>query len=76
MPLLGEYTQRGGAMGCCDPLALTTAISALAVALSNALDEAEIELAAAVFTQLGDMLATISVQKALCQTKEEETTII
>lgn len=50
----------------CDPLALTTAVNTLAVAIAGQLGDEELELAAAVLTQLGDTLATISVQRSLC----------
>lgn len=50
----------------CDPLALTTAVNTLAVAIAGQLDDEDLELAAAVLTQLGDTLATISVQRSLC----------
>ena len=50
----------------CDPLALTTAVNTLAVAIAGQLGDDDLELAAAVLTQLGDTLATISVQRSLC----------
>ncbi|WP_455581714.1 DUF6774 domain-containing protein [Dysosmobacter sp.] len=50
----------------CDPLALTTAVNTLAVSIANRLSEEELELAAAILTQLGDTLATISVQRSIC----------
>jgi len=50
----------------CDPLALTTAVNTLAVAIAGQLGDEDLELAAAVLTQLGDTLATISVQRSLC----------
>ena len=50
----------------CDPLALTTAVNTLAVAIAGQLGDEDLELAAAVLTQLGDALATISVQRSLC----------
>ncbi len=50
----------------CDPLALTTAVNTLAVAIARQLGDEDLELAAAVLTQLGDTLATISVQRSLC----------
>ena len=53
-------------MNGCDPLALTTAISTLAVAIAANLNDEELELAAVFLTQLGDTLATISVQRGLC----------
>lgn len=48
-------------------MALTTAVNTLAVALANNLDNDQLALAAAVLTQLGDTLATIAVQRELCQ---------
>lgn len=51
-------------MNNCDPLALTTAVNTLAVALSARLNDEDLELAAAVFAQLGDTLATIAVQRS------------
>jgi hypothetical protein len=51
----------------CDPLALTTAVNTLAVALAGRLNDEELELTAAVLTQLGDTLATIAIQRAVCQ---------
>lgn len=55
-------------MGNCPPdgLALTTALNTLAVAVANCLSEERLELLAAALTQLGDTLATISVQRGLC----------
>lgn len=50
----------------CDPLALTTAVNTLAVAIAGQLGDEDLELAVAVLTQLGDTLATISVQRSLC----------
>ena len=50
----------------CDPLALTTAVNTLAVAIAGQLGDEDLELAAAVLTQLGETLATISVQRSLC----------
>lgn len=46
-----------------DPLALTTAVNALAVSLAAGMNDADLELAAALLTQLGDTLSTISVQR-------------
>lgn len=57
-------------MYVCDPLALTTGVNTLAVAISQQLDDGELELAAAVFAQLGDTLATIAVQRAVCKKTE------
>ena len=50
----------------CDPLALTTAVNTLAVAIAAQLDNGDLALAAALLTQLGDTLATIAVQRSLC----------
>ena len=47
----------------CDPLALTTAVNTLAVSIAGRLNDADLALAAAVLTQLGDTLATIVVQR-------------
>ncbi|WP_409968747.1 hypothetical protein RFF05_01910 [Bengtsoniella intestinalis] len=51
----------------CDPLALTTAVNTLAVAIAEQLDDGELDLAAAVFEQIGDTLATIAVQRSICK---------
>lgn len=56
----------------CDPLALTTAVNTLAVAIAGQLGDEDLELAAAVLTQLGDTLATISVQRDRCAGGREE----
>ena len=46
---------------------LTSAITALANALACRLTEEELTLLASLFVQLGDTLATIATQKALCK---------
>lgn len=47
---------------------LTAAISALALAIANVIeDNDELDLVALVFTQLGDTLATISTQRDFCK---------
>lgn len=51
----------------CSPLALTTAVNTLAVFLAENLDDADLALAAALFMQMGDTLATISAQRQRCQ---------
>ena len=57
----------------CDPLALTTAVNTLAVSIAAQLNDADLALAAAaVLTQLGDTLATISVQRERCGAGEPE----
>ena len=53
--------------GSCDPLALTTAINTLAVSLAQNLNDEDLDLTAAILTQLGDTLATISLQRARCK---------
>lgn len=45
---------------------LVTFISSVACAISKSCDPDEIPLLAAVFTQLGDTLTTISVQDEIC----------
>ncbi len=47
-----------------DPLAWTTAVNTAASAIAAQLSDAELNLAAAVLTQLGDTLATIAVLRA------------
>ena len=44
----------------------TVSVTALANVLANSLSDEKLELAAALFTQLGDTLATIAVQRTLC----------
>ena len=50
----------------CDPLALITAVTTLAVAIAGRLNDEELDLTAAILVQLGDTLATISTQRAIC----------
>ena len=50
----------------CDPLALTTTVNSLAVAIAGKLSDEELDLTAAILVQLGDTLATISTQRAFC----------
>ena len=50
----------------CDPLALTTAVNSLAVAIAGQLNDEELGLVGAILTQLGDTLATIAAQRELC----------
>ena len=50
----------------CDPLALTTAVNTLAVAIASRLEDEDLSLTAAILTQLGDTLATIAVQRSRC----------
>ena len=51
-------------------LELTSSITALANAIACQISDDELDLRAAVFTQLGDTLATISVQRDICEKKE------
>ena len=50
-----------------NPCQLTASITAVANALACKLSVDETTLLAAVFVQLGDTLATIATQKALCE---------
>ena len=50
----------------CDPLALTTAVNSLAVAVASRLNDQELGLVGAILTQLGDTLETIAAQRELC----------
>ncbi|MGN0570476.1 MAG: DUF6774 domain-containing protein [Candidatus Fimenecus sp.] len=50
-----------------NPCELTAWVTALANALSCNLTVDEINILSAVFTQLGDTLATISAQKSICK---------
>lgn len=50
----------------CDPLALTTAVNTLAVAIANQLNDADLTLLGALLTQLGDTLETIAAQRERC----------
>ena len=56
----------------CDPLALTTAVNTLSVSIASRLNDADLALAAAVLTRLGDTLATIAVQRERCGPGEPE----
>jgi Co/Zn/Cd efflux system component len=53
-------------MGACNPLALTTTVNTLAVAIADGMDDDTLALAAAVLTQLGDTLGTIAAQRIAC----------
>lgn len=50
----------------CNPMALTTSINTLAVAIASRLNDEDLGLAAAILVQLGDTLATIAVQRERC----------
>ena len=47
------------------------AVTGLANAIACALPDEGLDLAAAIFSQLGDTLATIAVQRALCAKQQE-----
>ena len=49
-----------------NPCELTMGVTAVANVIAGRLSDDELSLAAAVLTQLGDTLAVISVQRALC----------
>lgn len=48
-----------------DPNERIVSITALAALIASRLDDGELGLAAAIFTQLGDTLATIAIQREL-----------
>jgi len=50
----------------CDPLALTTAINSLAVAIAVQLNDNELNMLSAIFNQLGETLETIATQREVC----------
>lgn len=52
------------------PNSLIATITALAAAIADGRNPDEIAIIGAMFTQLGDTLATISIQKNLCSDKE------
>lgn len=58
-----------------NPCELTVTITAIANVLACNLSDEELGLLAASFTQLGDTLATIGVQRAICNDKKENTKI-
>ena len=49
------------------PCEITAAVTAVANFISCNFNDTQIDLLGAVFTQLGDTLATISAQRVLCQ---------
>ncbi len=49
-----------------NPCELTTGVTALANVLASGLSDDELGMTAALFTQLGDTLATIAVQRSIC----------
>ncbi len=56
---------------CCDPLALTTAVNTLAVAMAQQMTANELSLVSALLTQLGDTLGTIAVQREICEDEQQ-----
>ena len=52
-----------------DPCELSVSITATAITIASKLSNDELDLASAIFTQLGDTLATISAQRSLCSTE-------
>ena len=53
----------------CDPLALTTTVNSLAVAVAGQMNNEELGLVGAILTQLGDTLETIAAQREICAPK-------
>ena len=53
-----------------DSLDLTVAITALANTIARDLTLEELALAAGIFVQIGDTLATIAAQRAICNAEE------
>ncbi len=49
-----------------DPLALTTAVNSLAVAIASQLNNNELNMVSAIFNQLGETLETIAAQREFC----------
>lgn len=54
-----------------NPCELTMSITALANTLACKLSDEQLELAAVLFSQLGDTLATIALQRSICNAKIE-----
>ena len=59
----------GSIMNSCQ---LTASITAVANAISSKLNIEETTLLATVFVQLGDTLATIATQRAICEAKDDK----
>ena len=53
-------------------LELTAAVTAVANAIACNMTPGELALTASLFVQLGDTLATIAAQRALCEEQTEE----
>ena len=54
-----------------NPSELTAAITAAANAMAQTAEDEALNVLSAVFSQLGDTLATIAAQRSFCQSKEE-----
>ena len=54
-------------MCCMSPCELVSFVTAVSCSIANCCSEDEMAVLAAVFTQLGDTLATIAVQREICQ---------
>lgn len=50
---------------------ISAAVTAIANTLAGRLSDDQLDLAAAVFTQLGDTLATIAVSRSICEKTEK-----
>lgn len=55
-----------------NPCELTMSITAVANCIASQLDDDELDLAAAFFSQLGDTLGTIGAWRAVCCKKDDE----
>ena len=55
-----------------NPCELTMGITALANTIACRLSDDDLNFVAAVFSQLGDTLATISAQRELCERQDDE----
>lgn len=54
-----------------NPCEISAAVTAIANVIFQKLSDDEVALLAAIFVQLGDTLATMSVQKEICQNQIE-----
>ena len=54
-----------------NPGQLTASVTAVANAIAGKLTVNEMAMLAAIFVQIGDTLATIATQRALCEEKDE-----
>lgn len=66
-----EYVNSGGA-DMSDPVKVVASVSALSVAIAEGRSSEEISLLAAVFSQLGDTLATIAAVMEIGEHKEDD----